>query len=63
MLNLHADALVDLAGVRALAGGDPRAELEQALALYEVKGNLVVAERTRARLLELTRAGSEAPPR
>ena len=56
-LSAHGDALVDLAEVLALAGRDPRAELEQALALYERKGNLVMAERGRAMLLELT-----APP-
>jgi tetratricopeptide (TPR) repeat protein len=50
MLNAHADALVDLAEVLALTGKDRRAELEQALALYELKGNLVMAERTRAKL-------------
>ena len=54
MLNAHADALIDLAEVLALAGEDPQAELEQALALYERKGNLVMAERTRSRLAELT---------
>jgi len=54
MLNAHADALLDLAEVLALAGQDARAELEQALALYERKGNLVMAERTRSRLTELT---------
>ena len=51
-LSAHGDALVDLAEVLALAGRDPRAELEQALALYERKGNLVMAERARAMLLE-----------
>ena len=54
MLNAHADALVELADVLALAGRNARAELEQALALYERKGNLVMAERTRSRLAELT---------
>ena len=54
MLNAHADALIDLAKVLALAGRDARAELEQALTLYERKGNLVMAERTRSRLAELT---------
>ncbi|MEJ7792197.1 MAG: AAA family ATPase [Gaiellaceae bacterium] len=54
MLNAHADALLDLAEVLALAGQDARAELEQAFALYERKGNLVMAERTRSRLAELT---------
>ncbi|MGH3017192.1 MAG: AAA family ATPase [Gaiellaceae bacterium] len=53
MLNMHADALLDLADVLALAGKDARSELEQALALYELKGNLVMAERTRSRLAEL----------
>jgi hypothetical protein len=53
MLNAHAGALTDLAEVLALAGQDPRAEIELALALYERKGNLVVAERTRSRLVEL----------
>ena len=37
-----------------VAGQDPRAELEQALALYERKGNLVMAKRTRSRLAEIT---------
>ncbi|MBA3366892.1 MAG: hypothetical protein H0U03_14100 [Actinobacteria bacterium] len=54
MLNAHADALLDLAEVLALAGQDARAELDRALALYERKGNLVMAERTRSRLAELT---------
>jgi tetratricopeptide (TPR) repeat protein len=52
MLNAHADALVDLAEVLALGGRDARAELESALALYEQKGNLVMAERTRSRLAD-----------
>jgi hypothetical protein len=39
MLNSHADALIDLAEVLALAGQDPRAELDRALALYERKGS------------------------
>jgi hypothetical protein len=54
MLNAHADALVDLAEVLALAGQDAQAELDKALGLYERKGNLVMAERTRSRLVELT---------
>lgn len=57
MLNAHADALLDLAEVLALAGQDARAELERALALYEQKGNLVMTERTRSRLAELTVSG------
>jgi tetratricopeptide (TPR) repeat protein len=59
MLNAHADALVDLAEVLVYAGRDARPELEQALALYERKGNLVMAERTRSRVAELTRAGRQ----
>jgi hypothetical protein len=43
-------ALLGLAEVLALAGKDGRAELEQALALYERKGNLVMAERVRSTL-------------
>jgi len=54
MLNAHADALLDLAEVLALAGQDARAELERALGLYERKGNLVMVERTRSRVEELT---------
>jgi tetratricopeptide (TPR) repeat protein len=54
MLNVHADALLDLAEVLALAEQDARAELDTALALYERKGNLVMAGRTRSRLAELT---------
>jgi hypothetical protein len=54
MLNAHAAALLDLADVLALAGRDAQAELDQAHALYERKGNLVMAERTRSRLAELT---------
>ena len=53
MLNAHADALIDLAEVLALGGQDARAELDLALALYERKGNLVMAARTRSRLAEL----------
>jgi len=52
VLNHRGDALLDLAEVLALAGeaDDAAAALEQALALFERKGNLVMAERTRARL-------------
>ena len=52
MLNTHADALLDLAEVLALAAQDARGALEQALALYQRKGNLVMAERTRSKLAE-----------
>ena len=53
MLNAHGDALLDLAEVLVLAGKDASVELEQALALYERKGNLVMAERTRSRISAL----------
>jgi class 3 adenylate cyclase/tetratricopeptide (TPR) repeat protein len=45
MLNWHASALADLAEVYSLAGRpeESRAPLEQALALYERKGNLLAA--------------------
>jgi hypothetical protein len=49
-------ALVDLAEVLGLAGHDARPELERALALYERKGNLVMAARTRSRLAGAGRA-------
>jgi class 3 adenylate cyclase/tetratricopeptide (TPR) repeat protein len=53
-LNSVADAMEDLAEVLTLAGrlDDACAALIRALALYERKGNLVMAERTRARLAE-----------
>jgi hypothetical protein len=38
MLNAHADALIDLAEVLALAGQNAQAELDRVLALYERKG-------------------------
>ena len=53
MPNFHAAALVDLSEVLTLAGKEGRSELEQALALYEQKGNLVMAERTRGKLAQL----------
>jgi hypothetical protein len=53
MPNFQAAARADLAEVLALAGKDSRQELERALALYEQKGNLVMAERTREKLAEL----------
>ena len=58
-LNFHGDALVDLADVLALAGrAEEAAEaLERARRLYDEKGNVVSAERTRRAIAELT-----APP-
>ena len=57
-LNLHGRVLSDLAEVLALAGKPDEATdvLEQALVLYERKGNMVMAERTRARLAESRRS-------
>jgi hypothetical protein len=45
MLNAHADALIDLADVLALAGQDARAELDRALAVYERKGPAAISAR------------------
>jgi class 3 adenylate cyclase/predicted ATPase len=53
MLNPHGDALIDLAEVLAVAGKDPRPQLEQALALYQRKGNIVLTERAQTRLAQL----------
>ena len=54
-LNDHANALTGLAEVLELAGRRDQAAdaVEEALALYERKGNLVMAERTRERRTEL----------
>jgi tetratricopeptide (TPR) repeat protein len=59
MLNWHANALTDLAEVYVLAGRpeDGRAQLEQALALFERKGNLVSAANARSALAELRQTG------
>jgi predicted ATPase len=55
MINFHANALADLAEVYVLAGRieDGRARFEQALTLFEQKGNLVGAAAARRRLEEL----------
>jgi tetratricopeptide (TPR) repeat protein len=54
-LNVRGRTLGDLGEVLALAGRPDEAAdaLEQAVALYERKGNVVMAERTRTRLAEL----------
>jgi class 3 adenylate cyclase len=59
-LNAHADALMDLAAVLQLAGrSDGAADaLSRAQALYERKGNIVMAERARANQAELQGASS-----
>lgn len=54
--NFHAEVLCDRADIITLArrrGSEAVVDLEQALELYERKGNLVMAERMRARLAEL----------
>jgi class 3 adenylate cyclase/tetratricopeptide (TPR) repeat protein len=54
LLNVQADAYSDLADVLTLGGKAEQAgaALAQALRRYERKGNIVMAERTRARLAE-----------
>jgi tetratricopeptide (TPR) repeat protein len=63
MLNTQADALISLAEVLELANkrNDAGDITEQALALYEQKGNLVMANRTRKRLTELRQATPPTP--
>jgi class 3 adenylate cyclase/tetratricopeptide (TPR) repeat protein len=59
-LNFHAEVLCDRADILTLArgrGSEALVDLEQALALYEEKGNLVMAERMRARLTEWATTG------
>ena len=53
-ISIHADALVDLAGVLELAGGHDEAAsaMQTALVLYERKGNSVMAHRVRERIAE-----------
>jgi class 3 adenylate cyclase len=55
-LNRHAETRLALAGVLYLAGSDQEARenTEQALALYEQKGNTAAAARVRTRLQTLT---------
>jgi hypothetical protein len=57
-LTFRADALVDLGAVLELIGKpeDARVALARALELYERKGKLVMAERTRTRLSEASRS-------
>jgi tetratricopeptide (TPR) repeat protein len=54
-LNLRGDALVDLAEVLRLAGrpAEARAPLEEAIRLFEQKGNVVAEQRARVTLGEL----------
>jgi tetratricopeptide (TPR) repeat protein len=55
MINAQGDAYGDFAEVLTLAGkrDEARAALDRALELFERKGNVVMAERMRARLAEL----------
>jgi hypothetical protein len=57
-LNLHAEACRDLAEVLERGGKTDEAAtaLEQAVAVYERKGNVVMAERMSERIAELTAA-------
>jgi hypothetical protein len=53
-LNLRAGALLDLADIlRRKDEDEANAAMREALELFERKGNVVMAERTRARLAEL----------
>jgi class 3 adenylate cyclase/tetratricopeptide (TPR) repeat protein len=62
MLNAQGDAFADLAEVLALGGHREAAveALEDALARYERKENVVMAQRVRARLAELQRSETAA---
>jgi predicted ATPase/class 3 adenylate cyclase len=62
-LDLHGNALIDLADTLALAGRNEEAAtcVADALRLYEQKGNDVSAERVRARLAGTSVTASEGP--
>jgi tetratricopeptide (TPR) repeat protein len=62
-LDMHGNALVDLADTFALAGRDEEAAncLADAVVLYERKGNDVSADRVRARLVGASLTASEGP--
>ena len=61
-INAHADALVDLADVLRAGGEDVEAvaALEQAVVLYEEKGNVLCAERARRTLALVSGPSSDA---
>ena len=63
MLDAQGDAYADLAEVLSLAGRPKEAAeaLEQALARYERKGNVVMAERMRERLSALREEALSEP--
>jgi class 3 adenylate cyclase len=52
MLNLRGEAMLAVVEVRQAAGDDARREIEEALALFERKGNVVMVERTRSLLTD-----------
>jgi tetratricopeptide (TPR) repeat protein len=56
-IEVHADALLDLAEVLAIAGGEkaPEPPLQEALAIFTRKGDVVSADLTRSKLAELER--------
>jgi tetratricopeptide (TPR) repeat protein len=60
MVNFQADALADFAEIDRLAGrtDEAREHLEQALALYEQKGNLAAAASVRRELDRLAKGAS-----
>jgi len=60
MINFHADALGDFAEIDRLAGrtDEARTHLEQALGLYEQKGNLAAAASVRGELDRLAKGAS-----
>jgi class 3 adenylate cyclase/tetratricopeptide (TPR) repeat protein len=62
-LDLHGNALIDLADTLALAGRNQEAaaRVADALRLYELKGNEVSADRARARLAGASLRASEGP--
>ncbi|HET9115874.1 MAG TPA: AAA family ATPase [Gaiellaceae bacterium] len=62
-LDLHGNALIDLADTLALAGRNEEADecVAEALRLYERKGNDVSAERARARLAGESVTAAEGP--
>ena len=62
-LDSHADALMNLAELRLLAGRQREAagHIEDALQLYEQKGNVLSAERARSRLRWIQETYPAAP--
>jgi class 3 adenylate cyclase/tetratricopeptide (TPR) repeat protein len=63
-LNLRGDAAIDLAEVLSLAGKreEEIVGLKQALELYERKGNVIMAQRTRTRLNDVQTSSADSAP-